>query len=135
VAVRHSIASRASKASGSTVSLFSRRLVSVGMRDGRVRTTWTYLYAGDGGVRKSVLRRIAAAHARGDETSLARRHLATSVFGEASDAAVARLLPLRHGLARGDVSERQLGQVTGLWAVGVDAAPWRMIHRRIAWCY
>jgi gamma-glutamylcyclotransferase (GGCT)/AIG2-like uncharacterized protein YtfP len=123
---------------GKNGALFRRRLIEVGMRDGRVRQAWTYegeaaianavgeIDSGDWreyrGVKAGFLKKLVEAHWGGDQGVLARRLVNRGPFSPSDEASQARdLLPLEKALAEGRISERQIAQVSGLWNAGTGS--------------
>jgi len=118
---------------GRTGSLYRRTRIGVDVGDGRIRDAWTYclesgsdratqIQSGDWrahcGRQKSFLTKLAVAHSRGDQKTVAERIASTDPFrfGLPVTQAVQSLLPLDRSLASGLLSERKLAQASGLWA-------------------
>jgi gamma-glutamylcyclotransferase (GGCT)/AIG2-like uncharacterized protein YtfP len=115
-------------------SLYRRQLVQVDVGEGRIRTAWTYCFAGEAGThpvipsgdwrehrgcRGDFLRRLALEHAADHEAELAGSIASTYPHAMAEDreAVVHSLLPLADAVRRREVSERRLAQASGRWAV------------------
>jgi gamma-glutamylcyclotransferase (GGCT)/AIG2-like uncharacterized protein YtfP len=115
-------------------SLYRRKLVQVDVGEGRIRTAWTYCFAGEVGThpvipsgdwrehrgcRGDFLRRLALEHAADHEAELAASIASTYPHAMAEDreAVVHSLLPLADAVRRREVSERRLAQASGRWAV------------------
>ena len=118
-------------------SLFRRTMITVDVGDGRIRTAWTYLYAGDGstadevrsgdwrqhhGRRERFLRDLVFGHVGFDQNRVAAEIAGTIPFSMADNRAevVSSLLPLEDAVERGDLSERRLAQHSGQWAVTTE---------------
>jgi gamma-glutamylcyclotransferase (GGCT)/AIG2-like uncharacterized protein YtfP len=119
---------------GAAGSLFRRAVIEVGMCDGRTRLAWVYV-AGDalsegreidgGNWRASrdrwtmVLKRIVRGHVGNlSEQELASRVVNSRCFG-GSEQEITELLPLDVALVKNALSERQLAQASGRWAVSI----------------
>lgn len=118
---------------GQQGSLFRRALIEVGMCDGRVRLAWVYLAGGteesvaeipSGNWRASrgrwngILDEIVRGHLGTlNERELAGRVIDSRCFG-GTEQDITDLVPLAAALDRRAVSERQLAQASGKWAVG-----------------
>lgn len=115
---------------GAKGSLFRRVLIETGMCDGRTRLAWMYVTARRNAPRlpggnwrasrgrwTELLEKIVRGH-RGalSERELAERVVKSRCFG-GSEADIADLLPLTGALERRAVSERELAQASGRWAV------------------
>jgi gamma-glutamylcyclotransferase (GGCT)/AIG2-like uncharacterized protein YtfP len=113
--------------------LFRRRLTHVGMMDGRVRSAWVYVLADEGqaaktiaegdwrlhhGRRQDVLRALAQAHVSGQEDNVLqalRNRWSVCMPAAVTPPQIAEWVA--EALGTGVISERQLAQASGRWAV------------------
>lgn len=120
-------------APGSPDNLYERKRVEVGMCDGRVREAWTYVYAGDAtdamkietgdwrasrGRRDGLFEALAVRHAQGLAIEAIAMHLRRRRQFECVE--ISSVADLERMLRDGTMSERQLAQATGRWAVSLE---------------
>jgi gamma-glutamylcyclotransferase (GGCT)/AIG2-like uncharacterized protein YtfP len=122
---------------GSASSLFRRTLIHCDVGDGRIRPSWTYVYAGEEqgkcipsgdwrvhrNRRESFLASLVREHVGEDEQRIAAEIAARIPFSFDDDrpAVIRSLLPLCNAVARGEISERRLAQYSDRWAVVPEA--------------
>ncbi|MBL8785154.1 MAG: gamma-glutamylcyclotransferase [Deltaproteobacteria bacterium] len=120
-------------APGAPDNLYERLAIEVGMGDGRVRTAWTYVYAGpldqaapitsgdwraSRGRRERFISALVAAHIEGRDLGQIASRLERRQWFD--DKPIGGREALEQMIRDGTLSERQLAQVTDRWAV----QPW-----------
>jgi len=113
--------------------LYRRRILEVGMKDGRVRPAWVYLYQGvDGnlipsgdwrshrGQGEAFVARLSQGHVLGRESKVLDGLTSrwTQSVPEAAEGANVQTW-IAGALKDGSLSERQLAQASGMWRAGV----------------